>query len=161
VGKSKKNAKIQNPERVYIPNKRAYHDFAIGEKFEAGIVLRGFEVKSIRKGQASLVDSFVRVRESEATLINAYIAPYEQADIRNYDPRQSRKLLLHRKELMAILGRTSGTNLTVVPTALYIKHGFIKVELALARGKKQFEKKEDIKRRDMNRDVQQQLRGKL
>ena len=160
MNKIKKKTEASKLQRVYIRNKRAFYDFKIGERFEAGIVLTGQEVRSVKRGQASLADSFVRVRENEATLLNAYIAPYQQANTKGYDPRQSRRLLLHKGELMALVGKTAGTNLVVVPTAIYVKHGFVKVELALARGKRQFEKREELRRRDINRATEQQLRGK-
>ena len=160
MNKIKKKTEASKLQRVYIRNKRAFYDFKIGERFEAGIVLTGQEVRSVKRGQASLADSFVRVRENEATLVNAYIAPYQQANTKGYDPRQSCRLLLNKGELMALVGKTAGTNLVVVPTAIYVKHGFVKVELALARGKRQFEKREELRRRDINRATEQQLRGK-
>lgn len=147
--------------RIKITNKKAFYDYHIGEKFEAGIVLSGAEVKSLRKGQASLADSFVRVKNEEAYLINMYIAPYEQSDVESSESRRDRKLLLHKKQIISLLSKLAGSNLTVVPISLYNTHNLIKVELALARGKKQYDKREAIKKKEAQREEQVALRGKF
>lgn len=144
-----------------ITNRKAFFDYHIGEKFEAGIVLTGAEVKSLRRGQASLADSFVRVKNNEAYLINMYIAPYEQSDAQSSEARRDRKLLLHKKQIISLLSKLSGSSLTVVPVSCYNTHNLIKVELALARGKKQFDKREAIKRKEAEREEQIALRGKF
>jgi SsrA-binding protein len=146
--------------QVKITNKKAFYDYHIGEKFEAGIVLTGAEVKSLRRGQASLADSFVRVKNNEAYLINMYIAPYEQSDGQSNEARRDRKLLLHKKQITSLLSRLAGSNLTVVPISCYNTHNLIKVELALARGKKQYDKRQAIKEREAEREKQTLLRGK-
>lgn len=144
-----------------IVNRRAFHNFQILEKVEAGIHLTGPEVKSIKGGHASLEGAFVKIVGSEAYLVNAQIYPYEHARLENYDPQRTRKLLLHKKEIMALKGRIQQANLTLVPLACYNKAGLIKVEIALAKGKKQFEKKEALKRRDLDRQLEEELKGKI
>lgn len=145
-----------------IVNRKAYYDYHILEKFEAGISLSGAEVKSLKKERASLADSFVHIKEGEAYLVNSQIYPYQPADNRNYDPKRTRKLLLHKKEIIALLSKTKQSNLTIVPVSWYIaKHGRIKMELALAKGKKEYDKREAIKKRDIDRETQQILRGKI
>ncbi|MCL5411809.1 MAG: SsrA-binding protein SmpB [Patescibacteria group bacterium] len=147
---------MNNGHRINIPNKKAHHDYVILETFEAGVVLSGGEIKSVRKGSASLADSFVRLVDQEAYLVNAYIAPYQETV--GYDPRHSRKLLLHRKEILYLTGKIASSNLTLVPLKMYNKRNIVKVEVALARGKKTFEKRELLKRRAIEREVEQELR---
>lgn len=143
-----------------IINRRAFRDFQVLERVEAGINLAGFEVKSIKRGHADLTGSFIKIIGSEVYLVNAKIFPYEYARPQNYDERRTRKLLLHKKEIIALKGRVEGTNLTIVPLGLYTKAGLIKIEIAAARGKKKYEKKEAIKRRDIEKEVERELRGK-
>jgi SsrA-binding protein len=144
-------------KEIKIVNKKAHHDYSVLQTFEAGVVLSGGEVKSLRAGSASLADSFVRITDREAYLTNAYIAPY-QKESPGYDPRRSRKLLLHAKEIIYLSSKTSAANLTIIPLKLYNKRGKIKVEIALARGKKVFEKREALKRKVMEREVEEELR---
>ena len=146
---------------VKITNRKAFFDFNVGERFEAGVVLNGAEVKSLRKGQASLADSFVRIKNGEAFLVNMYIAPYEQSDVNSSESRRDRKLLLHKKQIISMLSKLAGSNLTVVPISCYNTHNLIKVELALARGKKQFDKREAIKKKEQEREDQVVMRGKI
>lgn len=143
-----------------ITNRRAFYDFHIGERFEAGIVLTGGEVKSVRRGQASLADSFVRIKNKEAYLVNMYVAPYQAESFSNNDPRRDRKLLLHKKQILSILGKMSGSNLTIVPVSCYNTHNLVKVELAFARGKKEYDKREAIKKKEEQREDQVLIRGK-
>lgn len=140
-----------------IVNRRAFYDYEISERFEAGINLLGSEVKAIRLGNADLTGSFVKIVGSEAYLVNAKIFPYQHAQVENYDEKRTRKLLLHKKEIVSLKSKIEGSNLSVVPVSLYTKHNFIKVELAFGRGKKKFEKKEAIKRKDIQREVEQEL----
>jgi|SRR3989344_7790669 len=140
-----------------ISNRRAFYDYEILERFEAGINLYGMEVKAVRSGKADLAGSFVRIMGSEAYLINAKIFPYQPGQIEGYDDRRTRKLLLHKKEIISLKGKTEGANLTLVPLSLYIKRGFVKVEVGLGKGKKKYEKKEAKKRRDLLRDIEQEL----
>lgn len=149
-------------KNMKIINRKAFYDYHILEKFEAGIVLTGPEVKSLKEGKASLDDAFVQIKDNQALLINGRIHPYKFADNRDYDPTRTRKLLLHKKEITSLLSKTKQSNLTIVPTAWYtIGQGVIKIELALARGKKKYDKREAIKRKDLQRETEQILRGKI
>ena len=144
-----------------IFNKKAYFDYQILEKFEAGIHLTGPEVKSVKGGHMSLDGAFVRIVGSEAYLVNAQIFPYINARPENYDPRRTRKLLLHKKEIIALKSKTEGSNLTLVPIECYnTTHGLVKLKIALAKGKKKFEKREAKKKKDLDRQTEEELRGK-
>jgi len=143
-----------------IFNKRATFDYDIQNTFEAGINLLGPEVKAVRLGQVDLSGSHVRIVGNEAYLINAKIYPYRYAQIENYDEKRSRKLLLHKKEIVSLKSKLEGSNLTVIPLSLYTIRGLIKMELALAKGKKEYQKKESIKKRDIQRDVERELEAK-
>lgn len=140
-----------------INNRRAFFDYQLLEKLEAGINLLGFEVKAVKLGHADLTGSFVKILGSEAYLVNAKIFPYQYARPENYDERRTRKLLLHKKEIIALKSKTEGANLVIVPVSLYLKNNFIKVELALGKGKKKYEKKEAKKRKDIQRELEQEL----
>ena len=137
-----------------IVNKRAHFDFDLKERFEAGIHLTGAEVKAIRLGHADLTGSFVRVRGSEAYLVNSKIFPYQFARPENYQESRTRKLLLHKKEIVSLKAKTDGANLTIVPVSLYTTKTYIKVELALGKPKRTFDKKEAIKRKDLDRELE-------
>lgn len=140
-----------------IVNKQAYFNYEIKEKFEAGINLYGGEVKALRLGHADLSGSFVKIIGSEAYLVNAKIYPYKFASAQNYDEKRTRKLLLHKKEIVALKSKMEGENLSVVPVSLYLKDRLIKVELALAKGKKKYDKKESIKKKDIQRELEKEL----
>jgi SsrA-binding protein len=140
-----------------ITNKKAYFDYQILETFEAGINLYGSEVKAVRLGRANLTGSFVRIIGSEAYLVNANILPYQSGQVENYDAQRTRKLLLHRKEIIALKSKTDGANLALIPISLYFKHGFLKLEIGLGKGKKKYEKRETIKKRDIRRSLEQEL----
>jgi len=144
-------------------NKKAGFDYEFLEKFEAGLVLAGQEVKSVRLGQASLAGSFVTLdRKSEAYLINAQIPPYKFAGpLPGYDPKRSRKLLLNKKELSFLIGKTQQSGLTLVPLSLYNKNNKIKLEFALSRGKKKSDKRQSIKEREAKRDIERALKQKF
>jgi SsrA-binding protein len=144
-----------------ILNRKATYDYQIEEKFEAGINLLGAEVKAVRLGHADLTNSFARIMGSEAYLINAKIFPYEYARPEQYDPKRTRKLLLHKKQIVAIKSKTEGSSLTVVPISLYTKGNLIKLELALGKPKKKFEKKESLKKKDIERDIEEALKGNI
>jgi len=145
-------------------NRKARHDYFIGDTFEAGIALVGTEVKSIREGRINLRDSYVEVRGSahapELFLIGAHISPYDQGNIWNHDPLRPRKLLLHRNEIERIAGKVREKGYTVVPTKVYLKDGRVKVEIGLARGKQQHDKRHEIADRDAKRDIERALRGR-
>ena len=141
------------PGRDVVVNKAARYRYEIVETFEAGIVLRGTEVKALREGNARLADSYAAIEEGELILRGAYIPPYAPAARENHEPERPRKLLLHRREIERILGRISEKGLTIVPTRIYFKDGRAKVEIALARGKDRFDKRQSIKEREMKRDL--------
>ncbi len=142
-----------------IINKRAHYDYELLERLEAGINLQGQEVKAVRLGHADLTGSFVKIIGSEAYLVNAKIFPYEFARTTDYDQSRTRKLLLHKKEIIALKSKTEGSNLTIVPVAMYTTNNLIKVELALAKPRKKFDKKEKIKKRDLEREIQRALKN--
>jgi SsrA-binding protein len=145
-------------ERTFAVNRKARHEFSIEETFEAGIVLTGTEIKSIRAGKVNLQDAYARIERGEAWLIGATIAPYEGGNRYNHEPRRERKLLLHRSEIDELLGRVGQKGLTIVPLRLYVTgKGHAKVELGLARGKQLHDRRRDIAERDARRDMERQL----
>jgi len=135
-------------------NRKAFHDFEILETFEAGIVLKGSEVKSLRDGRANLKDSYARIKKGEVFLHDFHISPYPHARYDNHNPQRIRKLLLHKKEIRRLPGKTVERGLTLVPLKVYFKRGLAKVELALARGKKLYDKRESLKRKQEARDLE-------
>ncbi|MBI3352908.1 MAG: SsrA-binding protein SmpB [Nitrospirae bacterium] len=139
---------------IIISNKKAFHDFFIDETYEAGICLTGTEVKSIRTGQANLKDSFARVEENAVYLYQCHISPYTHGNRANVDPVRTRKLLLHKKEINRLMGKTMQKGLTLIPLKIYFKNGKAKVELGLAQGKKTYDKREDLKTRAAKREVE-------
>ena len=155
---------MSNGEKVAATNRRARHDYAIEETYEAGMVLTGAEVKSLRNGKASLQESYARVTDGEVWIDNLHISPYSHASQRQPDPRRSRKLLLHRKEIERLVGKTQERGLTLVPMRIYFKRGMAKIELGLGRGKRQYEKREakleKEHRREMERGFARRQSGK-
>ena len=145
---------------IYATNKRARHDYTILEHLEAGIALTGSEIKSIRQGRMSLLDSFVRLKDGQAWLTNAYIAPYPGGFGREYDPRATRKLLLHKRQIAALERSSEGKNLTIVPLKVYTNRNLAKIEIALVVGKKLYDKRDALRQKDIERDVERALRGK-
>ena len=145
-------------EKIICSNKKAYHDYFIEEKYEAGIVLVGTEVKSLRAGKAQLVDSYAVFKGEELFLLNAHISPYSHSARDNHDPTRSRKLLLHKKELHRLMGKVKEGGLTLVPLKLYFKKGKVKVEIGLAKGKKLYDKRETLKKKAMSKDVERALK---
>ncbi len=150
-------AKNKSAEKAICVNRKARHDYIISETIEAGIVLNGGEVKSLRDGRANLKDSYGRIDQGEAFLLNAHISDYKPAHYLNGDPNRRRKLLLHKKEIMRLMGKTKEQGLTLVPLRLYFKEGRVKVELALAKGKRTYDKRAAIREREMKRDVQRAM----
>ena len=140
-----------------IINRKAFFEYEILETFEAGINLYGHEVKSARLGKADLAGSFVRILGSEIYLVNAKIWEYQPGQIEGYDEGRTRKLLLHKKQIISLKSKTEGSNLSLVPISMYLKNGFIKVEVGLGRGKKKYEKRQAIKKRDLQRDLEREL----
>jgi SsrA-binding protein len=145
-------------EKLIVDNRRARHDYELLERFEAGLVLTGTEVKSLRQGRVSLGQAFADLRDGELWLVGAEIATYDQGNIANHEPARDRKLLLHRSELASLHGKVREKGLTLIPTRMYWKDGRAKVELALARGKQTIDKRRDIAKRDADRDMQRALR---
>ena len=139
-------------------NKKAYHDYFIEDTFEAGIVLQGTEIKSIRAGKANLKDSFAKIERGELYLHNMHVSPYEQGNRYNHDPLRTRKLLLHRKEINKLIGETKETGYTIVPLKLYLKNGFAKILIGLGKGKKQYDKRDDLKKKEAKRDIERAFR---
>ena len=146
--------------KALAQNRKAYHDYFIEDTYEAGIVLSGTEIKSIRKGSANLRDAYAQVENGEVWLNNMHVSPYEQGNRFNHEPMRPRKLLLHRSEIAKLIGAVKEHGYTLIPTKLYIKNGFCKVELGLAKGKKQYDKRESAKKRDANREIQRALRDR-
>jgi SsrA-binding protein len=144
-----------------IVNKKASFEYDILERFEAGIQLSGAEVKSVREGHAQLEGSFVRLVGLEAFLVNAQVFPFKYARPEGYDPKRTRKLLLHKQELMSLKGRIDGAHLTLIPLSWYTKGPRIKLEVGLARGKKQHEKREAKRKADQKRELEREFRGKI
>jgi len=151
----------ENAERqVVASNRRARHDYEILDTFEAGIALLGPEVKSLRNGKANLTDGYAVIRRGEVFLAHVHIGPYEKAWRENAEPRRERKLLLHRAEISRLEGKVAERGLTLIPLQLYFKNGRAKVELGLCRGKRRYDKRESIRRRETERDLQRELRGR-
>ncbi len=145
-------------EKAVATNRRARHDYAILESLEAGIALKGPEVKSIRAGQVSLKDSFAKVEGRELFLNNMHIAPYEFGNINNPDPLRPRKLLLHRNQINRLIGELTTKRLALIPLSIYFKRGIAKVELGLAKGKKLYDKRRALKEREAERELRRQVR---
>ena len=146
--------------KVVCKNKKAFFDYFVDETYEAGIVLKGTEVKSLRLGRANLRDSFARIRDNEVYLINLHISPYEQGDrFTQPDTTRTRKLLLNRKEIKKLIGKTREKGYTLIVTKIYFKRGKAKAELGLAKGKKHYDKRESIKKKDVEREVSRAFKG--
>ena len=145
-------------EKLIAENRRARHENHLLERHEAGLVLEGSEVKSLREGRAELKRSYADIRDGELWLVGSHIAPYEQAGERNHDPDRDRKLLLHRNEIASLIGKVQERGFTIVPTRLYFKNGRAKVEIALARGKDVRDKRRDIARREADRQIERALK---
>ena len=139
--------------KTVATNRKAFHNYYIADSIEAGIALTGSEIKSVRNGRISLSDAYVRPEDKELWLVNAHIARYEASSYLSHEPKRPRKLLLHRKEIDNLISKVSEKGLTLVPTRLYIKDGIAKVEIALAKGKKLYDKRESIGRREMEREL--------
>jgi len=150
----------QQGRKVIAVNRKARHEYHIEETYDAGIVLVGTEVKSIRAGKVSIQDAFARVENGEVWLHNMYIAPYEHGSRFNLDPRRPRKLLLHRQEISRLAGKTQQKGLTLIPLQIYFEKGFAKVELGVGRGKKLYDKRQTIAERDARREEERSLAGR-
>ncbi|ARK32009.1 SsrA-binding protein SmpB [Halalkalibacter krulwichiae] len=146
---------------VVAQNKRATHDYFIEETYEAGIVLKGTEIKSMRAGRMNLKDSFARIVNGEVYLHNAHISEYEQGNRYNHEPTRARKLLLHKKQINELIGQTQQKGYSLVPLKVYIKNGFAKVLIGLAKGKKNYDKRETLKRKDAKREVERAMKDRM
>ncbi|EOH92147.1 SsrA-binding protein [Enterococcus haemoperoxidus ATCC BAA-382] len=147
--------------KLIAQNRKARHDYTVVDTMEAGIVLQGTEIKSIRNGRINLKDGFARIRNGEAYLLNVHISPYEQGNIFNHDPLRTRKLLLHKKQIAKLIAETKNTGITIIPLKVYIRNGYAKVLIGLAKGKKQYDKREDLKRKEINREINRTLKNNL
>ncbi len=147
-------------KKIIATNRKAKHDYHILETYEAGIVLRGTEVKSLRQGQANLKDSFACIEGEEVFLRNLHINPYEFGIVAEQDPTRKRKLLLHKKEIKKLLGKTAERGLTLIPLQLYFKQELAKVELALAKGKRSYDKRQDLKKREAKREIERAVKDR-
>lgn len=145
-------------EKVIATNRKARHEYHIFDQYEAGLVLRGSEIKSIRAGQISIKEAYVQVNEDEAWLIDAHIAPYDQASIYNHEPRRPRKLLLHKRQIRDLYDDVRQKGVTIIPLRVYLRDGLAKVEIAVAKGKKLYDKRQTIAKRDAQREIERQLR---
>ncbi len=146
------------PVKIITENRKARHEYQIVQTYEAGIVLKGTEVKSLRQGKANLSDSYATIKNGEVWLINAHISVYDQGNINNHDPLRERKLLFNKNEIRKLTSKTKEKGLTLVPLKLYFKNGKVKVDLALAQGKKVYDKREDIAKRDLQREYQRKIK---
>jgi SsrA-binding protein len=145
-------------EKTVVTNRRARREYFIEETLEAGLVLTGSEIKSVRAGRVNLQDSYVIIREGEAWLLNSHIAPYKQASHENHEPKRERKLLLHRRQINRLAGKVQAKGYTIVPLRLYLKDNRAKVEIALARGKKLYDKRDALAKRQAEREMERALR---
>jgi SsrA-binding protein len=146
-------------EKSICQNKKAFHNYFIEETYQAGISLLGSEVKSLREGKANLGDSYGDIKRSEVFLVDAHISPYAQANRLNHDPLRARKLLLHKKEIKRLIGKVEQKGYTLIPVKLYFANGKVKVDLALAKGKKLFDKRETLKKKTMEREMERGRKG--
>jgi SsrA-binding protein len=156
MAREKPKSEIQN----IAENRKARHDYFVEEDYEAGIVLVGSEVKSCRAGRVNLRDAYAQIKDGELFLYNCHISPYEQANRFNHEPLRPRKLLMHKREIMRLLGLVREKGFTLIPLQMYFKKGKAKVQLALARGKKAYDKRDDIAARDVKREMARAMRGK-
>lgn len=150
----------QEAMKLVANNKKAYHDYFIDEKYEAGLVLHGTEVKSLRLGKCSVKEAFVRIENSEMWIYGMHISPYEKGNIFNRDPLRPKKLLMHKDEIRKLTGKISEKGFTIVPLQVYFKDGRAKIEIGLARGKKLYDKRQDIAKKDQRREAEKEFKVK-
>ncbi len=156
-----KDAPEPDERKPVARNKKAFFRYSVEDRLEAGIVLRGSEVKSVRDGQVALADAYARFKDGELYLLNCHIAPYERAGYAGHEPMRPRKLLLHRQQLRRLKTRLDERGVTLVPLALYFLHGLLKVELGLCRGRRLHDKREDIRKRDAQQEMRRVQRGRV
>lgn len=145
---------------TFATNRKAYHDYHILETYEAGLVLKGTEVKSIRQGKVDIKESLIRIRNEEAFLVGCNVQPYTHGNIANHEPTRARKLLLHKQEIVKLVGKVQEKGLTLIPTRMFLKNGRIKVEVGLARGKRLHDKREALKSREAGREIERALKDR-
>ncbi len=143
-------------EKTVVTNRKALHEYFVIDRFETGIALKGTEVKSLRQGTANLQDGYAMIRKGEIWLIGMHISPFEKGNINNHDPKRDRKLLLHKREIRRLIGRVTEKGLTLIPLRIYFKHNIAKIELGLARGKKSYDKRAAIKKREVERQMRRE-----
>lgn len=153
-------AKQKETQKLIANNKKAYHDYFIEESYEAGIALHGTEVKSMRQGKCSIKESFIRIENGEVYVYGMHVSPYEKGNIFNKDPLRVKKLLLHKYDINKLSGKVAEKGLTLVPLQVYFKEGKVKVEIGLARGKKLYDKRQDIARKDQRREAEKEFKVK-
>jgi SsrA-binding protein len=146
--------------KIITQNKKAFHDYSIEETLEAGVLLQGTEVKSLREGKANLKDSYVIVKNGEVFLLNCHISPYSHGNIMNHEPLRTRKLLMHKKEIAKLQDKAAQKGYSLIPLKLYFKNSHVKVEVGLAKGKKQYEKRETIKKREADREIERAMKSR-
>ena len=144
--------------KIVSTNRKAFHEYIVLEKYEAGIALRGTEVKSLRAGGVSFMDSYAEVRNGELWLVGLHVSPFEKGNINNHDPKRDRKLLMHRQEIHRLFGKVSQKGLTLVPISIYFKDNIVKVGLGLVQGKKLYDKREAIRKREVDRELRRKFR---
>lgn len=147
-------------EKLICTNKRARRDYSIDETYEAGMMLMGTEVKALRQGKANLKDSYARIKDGEIFLVDSHVSPYSHGNQFNHDPDRARKLLMHKREIRKLYGKTREKGFTLVPLRMYFKDGKAKVEIGLAKGKKLYDKRDDLKRKAMEREIERSFKGK-
>ena len=147
--------------KLVANNKKAYHDYFIEEKYEAGLVLHGTEVKSLRMGKCSIKEAFIRIENGEVFIYGMHISPYEKGNIFNKDPLRVRKLLLHKSQIQKLMGNSAEKGYTIVPLQVYFSNGRAKIEIGLAKGKKLYDKRQDIARKDQKREAEKELKVRL
>ena len=147
--------------KLVANNKKAYHDYFIEEKYEAGLVLHGTEVKSLRMGKCSIKEAFIRIENGEVCIYGMHISPYEKGNIFNKDPLRVRKLLLHKSQIQKLIGNSAEKGYTIVPLQVYFSNGRAKIEIGLAKGKKLYDKRQDIAKKDQKREAEKELKVRL
>ncbi len=155
----RQTVKTKTSDRAIASNRRAFYNYEILDRYEAGMVLTGTEIKSIRAGRADLADAYARPQDGELWLVNAYVAPYDSGSVYNHDPRRSRKLLLHKKEMAGLIGSVREKGLTIVALRIYIRNHVAKVELALAKGKRQYDKRQAIMNKELDMEARRSMRA--
>lgn len=150
---------VKGEGKVVAQNKKASHDYTIVETIEAGVVLTGTEIKSVRAARIQLKDGYAQIKNGQAWLVNVHISPFEQGNIWNQDPERTRKLLLKKREIAKLANELKGTGMTLVPLKVYLKNGFAKILIGLAKGKHDYDKRETIKRREQDRDIKRQVKA--